>query len=261
MGQKPVNLGLGVLAITMTAAVATAQACEVSLGIPGNPPLSSLEQNKIKGVIAEVTVLALKQMGCRVKPRQLPYPRMYHWVHGGKIDVATSVRRTPKRAALAHYSPPIITEYTIVMVPKDQPFPLETPDDLKDKFIGALLGYQYPALTNLEVTLQRSRNDTVNILRVARKRLDGALVGSITGERMARELELADRVEFLPKALGAVPLGTALSTEAFSTSMRAAFDAEVLKIQASKRWIAILDANKVSSRRTVWPIVRRRPAS
>lgn len=119
---------------------APARACTVSLGIPGNPPFSSIENGQVTGVVAEVTVLALRNMGCRVQPRALPYARMYKWVHGGKLDVATAVRKTPERAALAHYSAPIISEYQLIMVPKDGLFPLRTLGDLAGMDIGGQLG-------------------------------------------------------------------------------------------------------------------------
>lgn len=253
-------LGVWALAGANSASMGSAQACEVSLGLSATPPLSSVYNQKASGIVAEVTILALRRIGCRAKPRQLPYPRLYHWINGGLLDVAAPVRRTSQRAALAHYSPPIITEYTVVMVPRGKAFPFEAPDDLMEKSIGAQMGVQYPALSWTDVSLHWARTYDVNILRVARRRLDGVLVGSLSGQRIANELELDDIVEILPNALGAVSLRAALSTENFSESMRAKFDSAIRDILAGAAWTAILKRNGVKDHPEKWPLVRARAA-
>lgn len=234
---------------------AAARACTVSLGVPGNPPFASIEQGEVTGIIAEVTVLALRQMGCRVQPRELPFARMYKWVHGGKLDVATAVRKTPKRATLAHYSPPIMSEFRVIMVPKGSEFTLRSLGDLAGKDLGAQLGFYYPRLSAGQATLMRARNFEININRVARGRLDGTVIGSITGPYTADRMALADRVSYLPKALTLVHLGAALSNQSFSQTMRDRFDAEIRSIIGGRIWHEILAANELPVQRKVWPLL------
>ncbi|MBT5047306.1 MAG: transporter substrate-binding domain-containing protein [Rhodospirillaceae bacterium] len=249
------GLCLCVFAGFLMGIVAPARACTVSLGIPGNPPFSSIENGQVTGVVAEITVLALRNMGCRVQPRELPYARMYNWVHGGKLDVATAVRKTPERAALAHYSEPIISEYQLIMVPKDGLFPLRTLEDLAGMDIGGQLGFLYPQIQNGKVNLLRARNFEINVNRVARKRLDGAVIGSIAGPHIADRMVLSNRVAYLPRALDVVQLGTALSTQAFSQKMRTRFDAEIRSLMTGRLWGQILATNKVPVQRKIWPLL------
>lgn len=207
-----------------------AVSCEVIMGIPGNAPFTELERGKIRGVIAEAANEALRNMGCRAKGQQIPFPRMYKWVHDGRLGMATSVLKTPTRAKLAHYSLLIITEYTVVMVPKGRAFPMNKPSDLQEKRIGARLGFKYPPLEGSGIKLMRERSYEVNIRKVAGGRIDGTLIGSITGPYLAQRLALADKVEFLPKALGKVELGVALSRQLFNEEANRRFQIQITQL-------------------------------
>lgn len=254
-GKAALGLYLCMLLGSIVSPSAGAQACAVSLGIPGNEPFSTIKDGQVTGVIAEVTVLALRNMGCQVKPRSFPYARMYRWIHGGKLDVATAVRKTPERAGLAHYSPSIISEFRLIMVPKDTQFTLRSLKDLDGKDIGGQIGFHYPQLKSGQVTLLRARNFEINVNRVAKRRLDGTVIGSITGPHMADSLDLADRVAYLSNALNIVHLGSALNTRSFSLAMRTRFDAEIRAIIKTRLWHDILAANNVPALRKTWPLL------
>ena len=227
----------------------------LSLGIPGNAPLTGLDGSRATGIIAETTVIALQAMGRRVTPRRLPFKRMYSSVHAGRIDVAVSVLRTEERAKKAYYSAPIVTEYTLVMVPRGRAFPLQRLSDLEGKRIGAQLGFTYPGFERTNIKLIREKSYEVNIEKVANGKLDGALVGSITGPYLANQLGISDRVEFLPVAVGRAPLGAALSRAAFTHDDLAAFDTAVRDFQASAAWREVLAANGVEDLIREWPLV------
>jgi ABC-type amino acid transport substrate-binding protein len=227
----------------------------LSLGIPGNVPFTGLEDTRVTGVIAEATVLALQTLGYQVKPRALPFKRMYHGVHTGDLDVAVSVLRTPGRATLAYYSMPIVTEYTLVMVPKGRVFPLTHPADLQGKRIGGQLGFTYPQLGNLGEHLIYEKDYETNLRKIATTKLDGALIGSITGPFLAKRLGLLEAIDVLPTAIGMVPLGAAFSKMAFTESELTAFDAAIQHIQASPVWQQILSANGVVDLVKDWPVI------
>ena len=170
--------------------------------------------------------------------------------------MATSVLKTEKRATLAHYSPPIITEFTVVMVPKGLAFSLNKPADLKGKRIGGQLGFRYPPLDGSGVRLIRELSYEVNIRKVAERRIDGILIGSITGPYIAERLGLADQVEFLTKALGKVDLGVALSLTLFNEERLRRFNRELAKLGRSTRWNEILHDNGVSALVRPWPLIK-----
>jgi hypothetical protein len=85
---------------------------DLILGIPDNVPFAGLKDGRVTGIIAEATVKALETIGWGVTLHALPFKRMYHWVHTGRIDVAVSVLRTPARAALARLWPFLVFEKT-----------------------------------------------------------------------------------------------------------------------------------------------------
>ncbi len=227
----------------------------LSLGIPGNAPFTGLHSGRVTGVIAEVTVIALEAMGRSVLPQRLPFKRMYKGVHTGRLDVAVSVLRTPKRAELSHYSAPIVTEYTLIMVPKGRTFPLRRVTDLQGKKIGGQLGFQYPQLDGTRVELIREKDYETNIRRVAAGKLDGALIGSITGPFLVKRFGLSEEIAFLPTAIGAVPLSAAFSKSVFTDVDLAGFNAAIRDILASPKWHEILSANGVETLVKEWPVV------
>lgn len=227
----------------------------LSLGIPGNAPFTGLEGTHITGVIAEATVFALRSMGREVLPRALPFKRMYQWVHAGNLDVAVSVLRTPERATLAHYSIPIVTEYTVIVVPKGRPFPVQRVSDLRGKRIGGQLGFVYPQLEGIGVELIYEKDYLTNLQKIAAGKLDGALIGSITGPFLARRLGLLEDIAFLPMAIGSVPLGAAFSKTAFTEDDLAAFNAALEHLLQSAAWQHILSTNGIADLVKEWPVV------
>jgi ABC-type amino acid transport substrate-binding protein len=101
----------------------------------------------------------------------------------------------------------------------------------------------------------RERSYEVNIRKVAGGRIDGTLIGSITGPYLAQRLALADKVEFLPKALGKVELGVALSRQLFNEEANRRFQIQITQLQKSQRWQDILNNNNVQSLVKPWPLV------
>ena len=132
--------------------------CRAVIGIPGNAPFTELKNGEINGVIATTAATALRAMGCEVTGKTLPFARLYKWVHAGRLDVATSVLKTPERALLAHYSIPIVTEYTVVMYARGRKAPPSTLSDLVGLRVGAQLGFRYPPLDGRGIRLQRERS-------------------------------------------------------------------------------------------------------
>jgi polar amino acid transport system substrate-binding protein len=248
---RTIALAFGLALLAGTPATA---APALSLGIPGNAPLAGLDGEHVTGIVALATVAALEEMGRQVTAKRLPFKRMYHDVHSGRLDVAVSVLRTEERARQAYYSAPIVTEYTVIMVPRGRGFPFRRLADLDGKRIGAQLGFVYPGLQQTRAQLIREKNYEVNIRKVAAGKLDGAVVGSITGPYLARELGLSDRIEFLPLAIGEVPLGAALSKSAFDESDLAAFDAAVSKFRGGAEWRKALAAKDIAQLIKAWPV-------
>ena len=244
-----------IILIAVGGAAALQPTEDVVLGIPANPPLTQLDERGVSGLIAETTVLVLRRMGHSIVPRKLPFARMYKWVHNGKLDVATSVLRTEKRAQMARYTNPIISEYTVVAVPKGKAFPMGAVDDLKHRRIGAIIGFSYPGVDDKGIMLIRETNYEKNLIMVAKGRLDGALISSIAGIHLAKVLGLQDQIEYLPVAVDAVPLGSALSKKVFSADDLERFNVLMRKLKSSEEWQKILTRNDAMDLVKTWPLL------
>ena len=183
----------------------------VNLGIPENLPFTGLTEGRATGLIGEAATISLQSMGYEVKCRHVPFARLYKWVHSGRMDAGASLFKTPERQSLAHYSAPIVTEYTIIAVPKGKAFPLDQINDLTGKLIGGILGFNYPTLDKLNFPLVRERSYLANLKKIGVGRIDGILIGSITGRYLAQINGFSDKMEFLPNAVGKVGLGVAVS--------------------------------------------------
>jgi polar amino acid transport system substrate-binding protein len=141
------------------------------------------------------------------------------------------------------------------MVPKGRTFPLQRVADLHGKKLGGQLGFTYPQLDGLGIELILEKDYATNLRKVAAGKLDGALIGSITGPFLARRLALLDHITFLPGAIGAVPLGAAFSKSALTADDLAAFDAAIKSLQASPTWHEILAANGTAELVQEWPVI------
>ncbi len=201
---SPVRSGIGALTLVCALLPALPVQAQFTMAIPGNEPFTGAKDGKPAGLIAEATADVLKAMGREVNLRNLPFKRMYKWVHEGKVDVAISVLKTPDRAKLALYTDPVITEYTVIMVPAGKVFKLNKVADLKYRRIGGQLGFRYPPLDGVGVKLIRERNYQTNIAKIASGKIEGILIGSVTGQYLVKNLGYTGQVEILPKAIGSV---------------------------------------------------------
>lgn len=249
---RNIKFALGAACLLLAAC---ANAAAVTLAIPGNLPFTSFENKRVGGVIAEAAKVVLERMGYQIEAHKMPFPRMYKWIDSGKIDVATSVLATPERRKYSHYSNPIITEYTLLVVPRGKAFRLRSIANLHDKKIGGQLGFRYPPLKSAGVKLIRERSYETNLRKVAAGRIDAAIIGSVTGPYLVRLMGLEHKVEFLPVALGKVDLGIALNAKRFGVSELERFNKTLLEMQAGPEWQRILHSNQVLDLVKKWPIL------
>lgn len=205
----------------------------VTIGVPTNPPLSMTADGKAQGILYDLTVKALEKMGYTVASRDLPFARLYQDIHSGAVDVAISVLKTPERATQAHYSEPVVTEYNVVAVKKGNAFTLDTTDNLAGRRIGTRNGFKYPLIDGRgDLTLDPGNDHLVNVRKLVANRLDGMIIGSITGVVQLQDNQFGDQIDILPNSLGAVPLGTALSAKRFTPDDLERFNATLRALRA-----------------------------
>jgi ABC-type amino acid transport substrate-binding protein len=224
-----------------------AQARSIEIGVPPNRPMSDIEAGKPVGLIAEITDLALRRAGFEPRYISLPFARLYAQLAEQQIDGATSVFGTAERQRVAHYSTPIVIEYSILVVPKGRSFPFARPSDAAGKTIGTQTGFAYPGFDGTPgITFQPNPERANNLRLVALGRVDAAIIGSITGLQQARTMNLLDQMEPLPVAVNAIPLSIALNNRRFSAEDIARVNAALTALLAGPEFTAAAQAAGVS---------------
>ena len=194
-------------------------------------------------------------MGLQPSFRPLPFARLYRALHRGDVDIALSVVATPSRAQYAHYTAPIATEYTVLMTFRHQPVKADCVQDLASQRIAGRLGFAYPMIDQLKMPIQRENSYETLIQRVADGHLHGALLGSITGPYLARQLGVGNSLSVLPLSLGSAPIGAALSKSRFDDADLAAFDRHVAAFRQSDTWRDLIEGFGVAEQMHEWPLM------
>jgi polar amino acid transport system substrate-binding protein len=218
----------------------------LTVSVSNAAPLSTLSGGQLHGVLAQAAAYVLADMGYNLKPKIMPFKRMYSSLHKGNIDVALSVLATPERLALAHYSATIVTEYNAVLVARNKGFSLQRIADLKGRKIGSKLGFKYPDVEAAGVELIPAKDDQTNIRKLLSGRLDGVILGSLTGAHLIEQLGLDAEIVYLPLAVGKVPLGIAVSLKRWSSADMQHFNRGIEALKASPEWSKILSENGIS---------------
>jgi ABC-type amino acid transport substrate-binding protein len=247
--------GLGILFGVLWANVASGQVLRTA--VANNQPIAHYTQQQLSGVIAVSSAQVLEQMGYSLDVQVMPFKRAYYAVHRGDIDLAMSVLATPERRQKAYYSDPIITEYTLILVPRGKGVAVTRLSDLSGMRLGAMLGFKYPTLEGSAVRLNRSNDLKKHFKSLAKGHLDGILMGSITGSYMIDELGLQESFEFLPMAVAQVPLGIAVSHGAWNTTQMSSFNKRMSVFKQSQAWQDILTTHSAAQWVKSWPLTGR----
>lgn len=254
-GMIRVFLGL---AACFFSASGLAEPLEVAVPVPGVVPFAFLEKGEPKGLIGEVTRMAFKNMGVEVRFSEMPFARMYKSLEDGALAGGVSALRTPDREKTMFFSKPIMVEYNVILVKKGKAWAAKTTADLAGKRIGSRIGFKYPLIDGVSgVSLEPVDTHETNFKKLAGGRIDGLIIGSITGVVEATTKGFMKDFEVLPIAFGKVPLGTAFSRKKFSEKQVEQFDAEVEKIKAGQDWAAIVARNEVSDLMKEWPVAEK----
>lgn len=76
------------------------------------------EQGQLRGLIPELTNELSARSGCRLELVFLPRARALHDFDIGRVDIITSMMRTPERDAVGRYMPYGYTKHDLLLVPE-----------------------------------------------------------------------------------------------------------------------------------------------
>lgn len=231
----------------------------VTVGVPGAMPLSGIGPGGApRGVLLEATVEALRRMGHAVRLVPMPLARLYAAVmqdgpHG--IDVAVTVQATPERRGKAHFAPTLVMEYLVLAAPWAADYAPRTISEVRGHVIGGRTGVEYPGLDDLpDLRIKRTNSHQGNARMAIAGRVDGLLLGSITGVWELRESGQMPALTLAPVAFGSIPLTVALNKHRFPAERRAAFDAILRNLQAEPLWEAIVARNGATDLLHDWTV-------
>ena len=229
------------------------QAAKVA--VPGNL-FAGLEKSRPTGAILETLDVLLKQKGQSASYIAMPTDEALREMQKGKIDIATVIVSTPQVNEIAWLSAPIITDYSLVMVPKSKSFPFNRVSDLHNKKIGARIGYQYPLLeTDPKVSLSRSRSDGEMISALLFGKVDAILIGAVSDIAVFRTESILPRFEVLKMAVGKVPVTIAFSKKRYSQQEVESFNSRLAELKQHQDWLSLLDRNGLSNLVMDWPLI------
>jgi polar amino acid transport system substrate-binding protein len=233
----------------------SASSAAFEVAVPGNQPLTAVEEGELEGLLGRPVATALQQMGVTPQLRIIPFKSGYAMVHHGKVDMMLSTLKTAERAAQAHYSAPIVNEYTLLAVRKGAAVEVEDLAALKRWRLGGRLGFSYPLLEQHGIEPVRLKGDVEGVKKLLRGHIDLMMLGSLTGPYLLQQHGWQEQVTFLPVALGKVPLGVAVSRQSWSAEQLSQFEQAIAEYQAGPQWPALLSEYQLGAWLRGWPIL------
>ncbi len=174
------------------------------------PPYLVEEPNgKIHGIMIDVMKAIASKHGLSVKITPLPEKRAIRGMAGGDIDAYTKAKEWVDDPNAYLWTDPVLDSTDVLIFPKDRPIHFETPDDLKGKKIGAILGYRYPLLVPYFADGRINRDDVKKDSLMLAKLLKGRDDAAIINKHVALWV-IRQNPEFKGKfAFSEKPVGTA----------------------------------------------------
>lgn len=237
-----------VFIFTLSLFVFKIDASDLKVGLPENSlPFSTITNDQTSGVIGEAATIIFKKMGHQLSPKSLPFSRLFYEIEIGKIDVALQVLALEERKKAAFYSDPIITDYDILIIPKNKKFIFNSISDLSGKILGARHGIIYPRLKNIKVSYLYSQTIDQEVDQLLNGRVDAAIINSIFGIYQLNQTGLLDKIDIVPLAIEAVPLSIALSKNKFTEKDLQDFNKILGTFLKSEEWIKIKTKYNIKS--------------
>jgi len=186
MKMKILRTVFCLMAVSMglvSAAHATPENKEIIVGFNNVawPPYLVEEPNgKIHGIMIDVMKAIASKHGFSVKITPLPEKRAIRGIAGGDIDAYSKAKEWVKNPDLYLWTDPVVDSTDVLIFPKDRPVAFETPDDLKGKKIGAILGYRYPLLdpyfADGRIKRDDVKKDSLMLAKLLKGRDDAAII-------------------------------------------------------------------------------------
>ena len=206
---------MAVSAVLIPAAHATPENKEIIVGFNNVawPPYLIEEANgKIQGIMIDVMKAIASKHGYSIKIKALPEKRAIRGMTRGDIDAYSKAKEWVKNPKAYLWTDPVVDSTDVLIFPKDRPVDFETPDDLKGKKIGAILGYRYPLLepyfADGRIKRDDVKKDSLMLGKLLRGRDDAAIINKFVALWVIRQYpEFKGKFAFSEKPVGTAGCG------------------------------------------------------
>lgn len=204
-------------------AQAAAPACEKRLRWNDDPPFSMrLPDGTIGGVQLDVSIEALRRMGCRVKLVEMPFARALVELEHGELDVLTGAFRRPEREAYAWFSAPVLRSRNMLYIRRADAARWNFKSLLELRRSPFRLGAQIGVVYGPDyVSLMRDAGYARGVTKISnrhglwqmleRGRIDGVIADELTAEFELASLRLGDKLLKTQVVVSDEPAPTAFS--------------------------------------------------
>lgn len=244
------RLGTTALALLTIISVnaSAAEPCSLAVGWSSYGNYIFVNQaGEVDGVDIELMKVLAGEIGCEVTFRELPWARHLLEMKAGRIDVATSVRRSPERETFGWFSNPYRENQMALYVRRGETADYALTDLTEIAEIGFKLGivddyYYGPLFTSLMEGPEFARKverivDYETLVRMlVHGRIDGILaedVEVLISEAKARGLY--DQIEAYPLAIPGDTFHLMFSKQSVDPNIVAAINAVLAQIKADGR--------------------------
>lgn len=244
-------LRLGIaLALSAIISVTANAAAPCSLAVGWSPYGNYIFVNKageVDGVDIEIMKALAREIGCEVTFKELPWARHLLEMKAGRIDVATSVRKSPERETFGWFSEPYRENQMALYVRRGETANYALADLAEIPAIGFKLGivddyYYGPLFTRLMQSPEFARQverivDYETLIRMlVHGRIDGILAEDV--EVLISEAEalgLYDQIEAYPLAIPGDTFHLMFSKQSVGPNIVAAINAALAQMRAHGR--------------------------
>lgn len=183
------------------------------------PPSSWAHKGEMLGVGAEIVRAIFADRSVSVVSRDVgPWARVQYLAQVGKLDIVTTIYRTPERESyLLYTSMPYMSDENVVFVRKGHEFSFSSWEDLVGRVGGVVVGDSYgkelDEIIKVNLSVERTSNLRGNLEKLAAGRVDYVPYGRYSGLFEIERLGLGGRISMLPVPLSSEGLYLAVSRD------------------------------------------------
>jgi polar amino acid transport system substrate-binding protein len=217
-------------------------ATETLIFYEGDPPLSHPAGYAPSGVYFDIVTAIFDDLGIDYTVTSLPFKRGLMQAKAGK-GIVVGIFKTDERAQYLDFSDNFYSTQVVLFTKKGHAFLYHSITDLKDRHIGAKLGWSYgetfdSARNQKLFSVVEGESESL-IKQLLQERTDAFIDNKLTGIYSIKKLGIEDQIEIIPKPIDTGPhyLGVRKGSK---TELLKQFNQRLLEFQQDGRYKQLL---------------------